>query len=51
MSKIVNIYILYDLDYCPKVPLRNYALKSCLFWGTNVEKIIIKKIMCIVATE
>ena len=29
--KIVNAYIVYDLDNWPKVPLRNFTLKNCLF--------------------
>ena len=24
-TKIVNGYIVYDLDYCPKIPLRNFT--------------------------
>ena len=30
-SKIVNVYIVYDLDYYTKIPLRNLSLKNCLF--------------------
>ena len=37
-SKIVNVSIVYDLDNCPKIPLRNLALKNCLFVATNIVK-------------
>ena len=49
--KIVNVYIVYDLDYCPKNSLRNFSLKYCLFGTTNTEKIMIKISMCIVTME
>ena len=29
---------MYDLDAWPKIPLRNFALKNCLFGGTNIVK-------------
>ena len=31
-TKIVNVYIVYDLDNWPKNPLRNFTLKNCLEW-------------------
>ena len=34
-SKIVNVYIVYDLDYYTKIPLRNLSLKNCLFGVTT----------------
>ena len=37
-TKIVNGYIVYDLDYCPKIPLRNFTWKSCLFGAANIVK-------------
>ena len=37
-SKIVNVNIVYDLDNCPKILLRNLALKNCLFVATNIVK-------------
>ena len=37
-SKTVNVYIVYDLDYWPKAPLRNLTLKNCLFGATNIVK-------------
>ena len=38
LTKIVNVYIVYDLDAWPKIPLRNAALKNCLFGATNIVK-------------
>ena len=38
LSKIVNVYIVYDLDAWPKIPLRNITLKNCLFAVTNIVK-------------
>ena len=38
LTKIVSVYIVYDLDAWPKLPLRNFTLKSCLFRATNVVK-------------
>ena len=37
-SKIVNVYIRYNLDYLPKIQLRNFRLKNCLFQATNSKK-------------
>ena len=37
-TKIVNAYIVYDLDNWPKVPLRNFTLKNCLLGSTNIIK-------------
>ena len=37
-TKTVNVYIVYDLDNWPKVPLRNFAIKDCLFGAINVVK-------------
>ena len=33
-TKIVNVYIVYDLDNWPKSPLRNFTIKNCLFGAT-----------------
>ena len=38
MTKIVNVYFAYDLDAWPKVPLRSFTLKYCLFGATNIVK-------------
>ena len=38
LAKILNVYIVYDLDYCPKNLLRNFTLKNCLFGATNMVK-------------
>ena len=37
-TKIVNAYIVYDLNDSPKVPLRNFILKNYLFGATNILK-------------
>ena len=37
-TKIVNAYIVYDLNDSPKVPLRNFILKNYLFGTTNILK-------------
>ena len=37
-SKIVNGYIVYDLDAWPKVQLRNFTIKNCLFGATSIVK-------------
>ena len=37
-TKIVNAYIVYDLDNWPNIPIRNFTLKSCLFGATNIAK-------------
>ena len=38
MTKIVNVYIVYDLDAWPKIPLRNFTMKNCLFGATSIVK-------------
>ena len=35
-NKTVNAYVVYDLDNQPKLPLKNFTLKSCLFGATNI---------------
>ena len=37
-TKIVNAYIVYDLDDWQEIPLNNFKLKNCFFGGTNVTK-------------
>ena len=37
-SKILNIYSAYDLDAGPKVRLRNFVIKPCLFGATSIVK-------------
>ena len=50
-AKIVNAYIVYDLDAWPINPTNNFKFKNCLFRAISVVKIVIKKSMCIVALE
>ena len=38
LTKIVNVYIAYDLDAWLKVLLRNSTLTKCLFGATNLVK-------------
>ena len=37
-SKIVDVYIAYDLDAWPKSPTNNFKFKNCLFRATNIVK-------------
>ena len=37
-NKIVNVYIVYDLDAWPRNPTNNFKFKNCLFGATNVVK-------------
>ena len=34
----MNAYIVYDLDNWLKIPLRNFALKNCLFVAIDTRK-------------
>ena len=38
LTKIVNVCNVFDLDGWPKIPLRNYAIKNCLFSATSTVK-------------
>ena len=38
LTKIVNDYIVYDLDSCPRNPTYNFNFKNCLFGATNIVK-------------
>ena len=38
MSKIVSVYIVYDLGVWPKNPTNNFKFKNCLFGTTDVVK-------------
>ena len=37
-SKIINVYIVYDIGTWPKNPLNNFTLKNCLLGATNRVK-------------
>lgn len=37
-TKIVTAYVVYDLDTWPKIPLKNFTWKNCLFCTTNILK-------------
>ena len=38
LSKIVNVYIVYNLDAWPRNPTNNFKFKNCLFRATNIVK-------------
>ena len=38
LTKIVNVYIVYDLNDWPKYPINNLKFKNCLFGATNIVK-------------
>ena len=38
MTKIVNVYILYELAAWPRNPTNNFKFKNCLFGATNIIK-------------
>ena len=38
MTKTTNFYFIYDLDAWPKVSLRNFTPKNCLFASSNTVK-------------
>ena len=42
-SKIINIYIAYDLDAWPRNPADNFKCNNCLFAATNIVKSSDKK--------
>ena len=43
-TKIVNAYIVYDLDNWSKIPFKNFTLKNCLFGAANLVKANDKKL-------
>ena len=38
LTKIVNVYIAYDLATWPRNPTNNFKCKNCLFGATNIVK-------------
>ena len=36
LTKIVNFYIVSDIDAWPTIPLRKFTLNKCLFRATNI---------------
>ena len=51
LTKIVNIYIVYELGAWPIIPTNNFKFKNSLFEATNIVTIAIKKSIYIVDTE
>ena len=35
-TKIINVYIVFELNLCPKSLLEKFTLKNCLFGATNI---------------
>ena len=50
-TKILNVHIVYNLDVWQRHPTNNFTFKNYWFGATNFVKIVIKKSVCIVATE
>ena len=38
LTKIVNVYIVYDLEAWPRSPTNNFKFNNCLFGATNIVK-------------
>ena len=38
LRKILNVYVVYDLDAWPRSPTNNVKFKNCLFGSTNIVK-------------
>ena len=38
ITKIGNVYIVYELDARPRNPTNNFKFKNCLFGATNIVK-------------
>ena len=36
--KIVNAYIVYDIETCPRNPTSNFEFKNCLFGANDTVK-------------
>ena len=51
LTKIVNIYIVYDLAAWTRNPINNFKFNNCLCETANIIKSNDKKSMCIVDIE
>ena len=49
LTKIGNVYIVYELNARPINPTNNFKFKNCLFGATNIVKVVIKRSMHMVA--
>ena len=38
LTKILNVYIFYDLDAWPRNPTNNFNSKNCLFGSINIVR-------------
>ena len=50
-TKIVNAHIVCDLDAWLRNPTNSFKLKNGSFGATNIVKIVIKKIVCLLTME
>ena len=48
LTKVVNVYIVYDLDDWPTNPTKNFKFKNYLYGATSIVKSSDKKSICIV---
>ena len=44
LNKIVNVYIVYDLDVSPRNATNNFKFKNCLFGATSIVQNSDKKV-------
>ena len=51
LSKVANVYIVYDLDAWVRNSTDNFKFKNCLFGATGIVKNSDKKSISIVAME
>ena len=51
LTKIIKVYIVYDLGAWRRNLTNNFKFKNCLLRATNIVKIVIKKSMSIVDME
>ena len=51
LNKVVNLYVVYNLEAWTEIPLRNFTLTSFLFRATNIVKNSNEESMFLVATE
>ena len=38
LNKILNAYVVYNLDAWPKILLKHFTIKNCLFGATSIVK-------------
>ena len=50
-TKVVNDYVVYDLNHWPQSPLKKFVVKNCLLGVTDVIKKMIKVTMFMASME